>query len=240
MGYLTCALESEDDAVDAFGLNVYSWCDPVYYDDRGKVSFQYSPYYSVVTDFASLPTPVLFTEFGCISGSFEMQCPYSGGRNWTQVEPMFNEMSEVLSGAVAFEFSMEASPTGYGIALTPGFLEGQSSLKLLETYHALRRQYRKHTVSSKWNGADIANCTWLPSDKAPLLHTRPKSVCPTAAAANEMQKRRGVDEVADWGALPPEPWAPLSDVDGQSECPAFEVSAIEAKESCCHMQCSDF
>lgn len=25
--YLTCALESEADAVDAYGLNVYSWCD---------------------------------------------------------------------------------------------------------------------------------------------------------------------------------------------------------------------
>ena len=27
--YLTCELESPDDVVDAFGLNVYSWCDPV-------------------------------------------------------------------------------------------------------------------------------------------------------------------------------------------------------------------
>ena len=25
--YLTCALESDADAVDAYGLNVYSWCD---------------------------------------------------------------------------------------------------------------------------------------------------------------------------------------------------------------------
>ena len=27
LSYLTCALDSEADAVDAYGLNVYSWCD---------------------------------------------------------------------------------------------------------------------------------------------------------------------------------------------------------------------
>eukprot|EP00913_Durusdinium_trenchii_P032670 g30579.t1 len=32
--YLTCALDSEADAVDAYGLNVYSWCD----DARAKAA----------------------------------------------------------------------------------------------------------------------------------------------------------------------------------------------------------
>ena len=27
LSYLTCAMDSEADAVDAYGLNVYSWCD---------------------------------------------------------------------------------------------------------------------------------------------------------------------------------------------------------------------
>ena len=41
--YLTCALESEADAVDAYGLNVYSWCDAAWHDKGvGEKSYSMS------------------------------------------------------------------------------------------------------------------------------------------------------------------------------------------------------
>ncbi|CAE8702390.1 unnamed protein product, partial [Polarella glacialis] len=60
--YLSCEVESADDAVDAYGLNVYSWCD-VTYTNRisGKPSFKVSPYSDILKDFRHFDKPFLFT-----------------------------------------------------------------------------------------------------------------------------------------------------------------------------------
>ena len=50
LSYLTCALDSEADAVDAYGLNVYSWCDETYPGDGKADNFQYSPYKDIRED----------------------------------------------------------------------------------------------------------------------------------------------------------------------------------------------
>ncbi|CAJ1440084.1 unnamed protein product [Effrenium voratum] len=192
--YLTCELESPDDVVDAFGLNAYSWCDPTYYSPSGEESFTYSPYMSVAREFRSLPKPFLFTEFGCNTGAFQTECPsYKGGRSWTQVGAMMDKMGDFVSGAIAFEFSMENNE--YGLVLTPGFLAGQDDLVLTDNYFALKKQFTEGHVSG-----------------AGTPRMLPLSQCPSRAAAEELQRRQQVSEVSDWTQLPATPIMPESTV----------------------------
>lgn len=46
---------------------------------------------------------------------------------------MVSKMGEFLSGAIAFEFSMENNE--YGLVITPGFLSGQDSLQMFQPFH---------------------------------------------------------------------------------------------------------
>mmetsp|Transcript_22560 Transcript_22560/g.40731 ORF Transcript_22560/g.40731 Transcript_22560/m.40731 type:complete len:315 (-) Transcript_22560:280-1224(-) len=181
--YLSCEVESEDDVVDAFGLNVYSWCDPSYHE--GSQNFQYSPYQSIMTDFAFMSSPTLLTEFGCNVGTYQWTCPYKGGRTWPQVKYIMNDMSNLLSGAVAFEFSMENNE--YGLALTPGFVDGQPELRLTDSYYALQRQFETHPAASG----------------GPVMKSRPS--CPSDSETRSLQQRHAVQTVADWNTLPPPP-----------------------------------
>lgn len=50
-----------------------------------------------------------------------------------QVGQMVSKMGEFLSGAIAFEFSMENNE--YGLVITPGFLSGQDSLQMFQPFH---------------------------------------------------------------------------------------------------------
>ncbi|CAE8636827.1 unnamed protein product, partial [Polarella glacialis] len=104
--YMTCELESPDDAVDAYGLNVYSWCDENYLDEHKRVNFRYSPYQAVLDDFGGYDKPLLFTEFGCNTGVFETACPYPKGRTWPDVPHMFKETWSCL-GLLVYLLSCE-------------------------------------------------------------------------------------------------------------------------------------
>jgi len=234
--YLSCELESPDDAVDAYGLNVYSWCDETYPDETGKDNFQYSPYSDILKDFKTFNKPLLFTEFGCNLGTFQTKCPYKGGRTWPDVAHLVKDMGEVVSGAIAFEFSMEQNQ--YGLALTPGFLKGQDELYLLDNYYALQKQFQRYDISSKWDGINVSNCSAKPTDVAKLTDVKAVPVCPSAPQARELQKKHNVDNISNWDVLPPAPRAPLSDVNNQTECPVnFDVTSVDKKEQCCHMDC---
>ncbi|CAK9061618.1 unnamed protein product [Durusdinium trenchii] len=187
--YLTCELESPDDVVDAFGLNVYSWCDPDYKSPDGTVDFKYSPYENVVKEFRSLPKPFLFTEFGCNTGAFETECPdYKGGRTWVQVAAMFDHMGDFLNGAVAFEFSMENNQ--YGLVITPGFLQGQNQLVITDNYYSLQKEFTTHDVSQ-------GSARHLPLPQ-----------CISKATADQLQYKERVHQVSDWTKLPPTPVMP--------------------------------
>lgn len=187
--YLTCELESPDDVVDAFGLNAYSWCDPEYLSPDGVADFKYSPYENIAKEFGSLSKPFLFTEFGCNTGAFKTQCPdYKGGRSWVQVGQMVSKMGEFLSGAIAFEFSMENNE--YGLVITPGFLSGQDDLKITDNYYALQKQFTTHDV------------TQAPAKQLPLPQ------CISKSRADELQRRNRVKEISDWTKLPPTPLMP--------------------------------
>jgi hypothetical protein len=235
--YLSCELESPDDAVDAYGLNVYSWCDSEYLDEAGENNFKYSPYEAIKKDFDEFAKPLIFSEFGCNTGEFETACPYAKGRNWVDVPAMFKHMGEVLSGAVAFEFSMEKNQ--YGLVMTPGFLKGQKKIELLDNYFALQKQYLSNNISSKWDGIDTASCSAVPSDVAALSFPHPKATCPGKDVWHDLQEKRGVDKIANWDELPPTPVAPLFAVNNQTECmETNKVSVSTYKDNCCHFKCS--
>ncbi|CAJ1406625.1 unnamed protein product [Effrenium voratum] len=136
--YLTCAMDSEDDAVDVYGLNVYSWCDEKYPGAGKEDNFQYSPYYEIKKDFKDTSVPFLFTEFGCNLGQFATKCPYPDGRQWPEVKHLMgHDMGEMMSGAIAFQWSMDKEE--YGLTLSPNFLQGQPELYLLDNYYNLKK-----------------------------------------------------------------------------------------------------
>jgi len=151
---------------------------------EGSKNFQYSPYYSIMTDFAFMSSPMMLTEFGCTTGAFQWTCPYKGGRTWPQVKYIAEDMSHLLSGAVAFEFSMENNE--YGLALTPGFVEGQPELRLTDSYYALKHEFARQVAEA-----------------APVMKNRPS--CPSPEVTRSLQERHAVETVADWSTLPPTP-----------------------------------
>jgi len=233
--YLTCSLESEDDAVDVYGLNVYSWCDEAYPGDGKKDNFKYSPYYEIHKDFKNFAAPLLFTEFGCNLGNFKTKCPYTGGRTWPEIKHLTGEdMGEVVSGAVAFQWSMDKEE--YGLTLSPHFLAGQKELYLLDNYYNLQKVFHKYNASSKWNSDGAPGCKFLPKQTAPMTGSHRPSKCPSKKVFDHIQERHGVSKISDWNSLPPSPNAPLADVN-QAECPAKPVSTAVKDNNCCFMKC---
>eukprot|EP00931_Biecheleriopsis_adriatica_P018019 TRINITY_DN1272_c0_g1_i1.p1 TRINITY_DN1272_c0_g1~~TRINITY_DN1272_c0_g1_i1.p1 ORF type:complete len:558 (-),score=139.52 TRINITY_DN1272_c0_g1_i1:130-1803(-) len=231
--YLTCALESEDDAVDAYGLNVYSWCDKAYPGDGKDDNFDYSPYKDIKKDFDAFPVPFLFTEFGCNLGDFKTKCPYKGGRQWPEVKHFLGpDMGQFMSGAIAFQWSMDKEE--YGLTLSPGFLAGQEKLVLLDNYYALKKVYDKYNVSQKWDASPskVDSCSFVPSDVAAMNHKHERPQCPGKAVWTKLQKQRGVDTISDWSIIPAPADAPLADAGNQSECPASTVPDAVQKMAC--------
>eukprot|EP00441_Pelagodinium_beii_P027060 CAMPEP_0197657128 /NCGR_PEP_ID=MMETSP1338-20131121/44439_1 /TAXON_ID=43686 ORGANISM="Pelagodinium beii, Strain RCC1491" /NCGR_SAMPLE_ID=MMETSP1338 /ASSEMBLY_ACC=CAM_ASM_000754 /LENGTH=593 /DNA_ID=CAMNT_0043233433 /DNA_START=68 /DNA_END=1849 /DNA_ORIENTATION=+ len=231
--YLTCALESEDDAVDAYGLNVYSWCDEVYPGDGKPDNFKYSPYYEIKKGFDHLSVPLIFTEFGCNLGAFATKCPYKGGRTWPDFKHMVgDDMGEMLSGAVAFQFSMDREE--YGLTLSANFLANQTELYLLDNYFNLQKVYNKYHAKSDWDaGDDISSCSFKPDDVHRLEKSHAQPECPSKSVWTKLQKRHGLPRIGDWSIIPATP----NVTTGQAECPAKSVSAAVKKENCCHMKC---
>jgi len=238
--YLTCALESEDDAVDVYGLNVYSWCDEAYPGAGKADNFQYSPYYEIKKDFKDISVPFLFTEFGCNLGQFKTKCPYPGGRQWPEVKHLMGkDMGEMMSGAIAFQFSMDKEE--YGLTLSPNFLANQTKLYLLDNYFALQKVFKKYHVNPDWNApaSEVLECSFVPSDvhKMEYKHHRPK--CPSKAVWTKIMEKHRVDTLSDWSVLPPTPNASLTGLwnVGKAECPPKQVNGAIMENNCCHYEC---
>lgn len=238
--YLTCELDDEDDAVDVYGLNVYSWCDEVYPGAGKADNFQYSPYYEIQKDFKDISVPFLFTEFGCNLGAFKTKCPYPGGRTWPEVKHLMGkDMGEMMSGAIAFQFSMDKEE--YGLTLSPDFLANQSKLYLLDNYFNLQKVFKKYNVNASWNApaSEVMQCNFLPSDVHAMefKHHRPK--CPSKAVWTKIMKKHRVDNISDWSIIPPTPNASLTGLwnVGKEECPPAAVNGAIRENNCCHYEC---
>jgi len=236
--YLACELEGPDDAVDAYGLNVYSWCDKEFPDETGKHNFEYSPYSAIRDEFKHFSIPLLFTEFGCTQGQFMTWCPYRGGRTFPDVQTFFNEFKEVMSGAVAFEFSMEDNQ--YGLALTPGFTSDPNNdekFYYLDSYFALKKEFEKYSVASEWDGAVVDDCAWTPGEAHKLKETHKQAECPALPEVKALFEAKDLLVEPNWHELPPTP--ARADEGPLAVCPEYEVAPALFKEGCCHNGCSN-
>lgn len=84
--YLNCW--NQDNAIDMLGLNLYSWC--------GDSSLQMSGYSDRIDELKNYSIPVFLSEYGC-----NIESP----RKFTEVKAIYgNSMTEVFSGAIAYQF----------------------------------------------------------------------------------------------------------------------------------------
>jgi len=149
--YLACG-EAED-AIDIYGMNIYSWC--------GNSSYYKSGYDKLYEEFQKLNIPVLFSETGCKPNEG------TGNRDFAEVSTMLGPVFQALfSGVVVYEWTME--PNGYGIVeysndRNTGFPS------TLNDYNALA------TVFSTANPIGTSMEAYKPSNSAPSCPTSDSS-----------------------------------------------------------------
>ena len=98
--YFYCG--EEDETVDFWGYNIYSWC--------GESSYTKSGYDAVVKEFTDFSVPVFFAEYGCN----EVQ-----PRPFTEVEAIYGDkMTPVLSGGIVYMYFQEENDYGKQLQFT--------------------------------------------------------------------------------------------------------------------------
>lgn len=148
--YLTCG--EANDAIDIYGMNIYSWC--------GNSSYYISGYDKLYEQFQKLNVPVLFSETGCKPEG-------DGNRNFDEVATMLGPVFQaIFSGVVVYEWTLEAN--GYGIVsysndVNTGFPS------TLDDYNALA------TVFSSVNPSGTAMSAYKPSNSAAACPTSDSS-----------------------------------------------------------------
>jgi hypothetical protein len=95
--YFNCG--PEEDAIDYWGYNIYSWC--------GKSSMTDSGYDKQVDFFSNYSVPVFFAEYGC-------NLPNGAdGRIWEETKALYSkEMTEVISGGIVYMYHQEENDYG--------------------------------------------------------------------------------------------------------------------------------
>jgi hypothetical protein len=92
--YFNC--QEEDEGIDFWGYNVYSWC--------GDSSYKASGYEDRTEEFRNYSVPVFFAEYGCN----DVQ-----PRTFTEIETLFGDtMAEVWSGGIVYMYFQEDNDYG--------------------------------------------------------------------------------------------------------------------------------
>lgn len=95
--YLECGDDNPKESVDFYGVNSYQWC--------GDQTFYSSGYNILVNDYKHFTKPMFFSEYGC-----NEVLP----RNFDEVPVLYtNDMIDVFSGGLVYEFTQE--PNNYGL-----------------------------------------------------------------------------------------------------------------------------
>jgi hypothetical protein len=104
--YFDCS--DRENAIDFWGLNIYSWCGDSSYTESG---------YDVQTEnFENYDVPVFFAEYGCNTVT---------PRKFTQVKALYGEnMTSVWSGGIVYMYFQEAN--NYGLV----YIDGNTVSKL--------------------------------------------------------------------------------------------------------------
>ncbi|KAL2829003.1 Glucanosyltransferase-domain-containing protein [Aspergillus cavernicola] len=87
---------SEEESIDFWGYNVYSWC--------GDSNYEKSGYKSRTDEFRDYSVPVFFAEYGCNEVT---------PRKFTEVEALYgDQMADVWSGGIVYMYFQEANNYG--------------------------------------------------------------------------------------------------------------------------------
>ncbi|KAK4100195.1 carbohydrate-binding module family 43 protein [Parathielavia hyrcaniae] len=114
--YFNCG--DEEDAIDYWGYNIYSWC--------GESSMSKSGYDTQVDFFRNYSVPVFFAEYGC-------NLPDGAdGRIWQETTALYSdEMTDVISGGIVYMYFQETND--YGLVSVSG-----DSASTMANYDALK------------------------------------------------------------------------------------------------------
>ncbi|KAI9797951.1 MAG: 1,3-beta-glucanosyltransferase gas1 [Piccolia ochrophora] len=121
--YFACG--DEEERVDFYGYNIYSWC--------GDSDYQESGFKDRTEDFSDYPVPAFFAEYGC-----NVPSP----REFTEVETLYgDEMTPVWSGGIVYMYFQEDN--NYGLVS----VDGNEASKLPD-FTALSSQLAQITPSA--------------------------------------------------------------------------------------------
>lgn len=117
--YLECSNDNPNESVDFYGVNSYQWC--------GEQTFYSSGYNILVDDYREFTKPIFFSEYGC-----NEVLP----RNFDEVPILYtNDMIDVFSGGLVYEFTQE--PNNYGLVE----ILSNGDVKLLRDFVQLKKQF---------------------------------------------------------------------------------------------------
>lgn len=117
--YLECSDDNPKESVDFYGVNSYQWC--------GDQTFYSSGYNILVNDYKGFSKPIFFSEYGC-----NEVLP----RNFDEVPVLYtNDMIDVFSGGLVYEFSQE--PNNYGLVE----IQPNGDVKILRDFIQLKKKF---------------------------------------------------------------------------------------------------
>ena len=240
--YLTCG--SPDTMIDAYGLNVYTWCsDDSTFTERSTWSL-------VDAALSSYGQPLLLSEFGCNVGDFGSRYPFDDDgsfspadgntqREFKQVRTLLGDpMRDNWSGGFAYEYSMRAND--YGLVLLPGYDKDRVSTLRLRSFGELSEEFSASNPKliggpaatdavytpgtfADWTAA--TQCAWMP----PLVVGGPvkkaQQECPSDIELNNLWKAADLTGTENWSnALPTVP-----EQDIYVSCPENKVLSEDLK-----------
>ncbi|KAI9692791.1 MAG: 1,3-beta-glucanosyltransferase gas1 [Bogoriella megaspora] len=127
--YLDC--DSESNAIDFWGYNIYSWC--------GKSDYKTSGYQARTQEFSSYGAPVFFAEYGC---NTDLQAS-DGVRTFDEVDALYgDDMSKVFSGGIVYMYFQEEN--NFGLVS----IDEHQSASTMPDFSNLQSQLAKATPSS--------------------------------------------------------------------------------------------
>ncbi|PLN86099.1 Glucanosyltransferase-domain-containing protein [Aspergillus taichungensis] len=161
--YFYCG--EEDETVDFWGYNIYSWC--------GDSSFEKSGYDDVVKQFTGFSVPVFFAEYGC-----NLVKP----RPFTEVKALYGDkMTPAISGGILYMYFQEDNEYGL-VEIEDG------KAKKLKDFESLKKQMEKvdpkGTTLDEYTAKNIElrQCpsisgTWKAHEKLPPTPNRELCEC---------------------------------------------------------------
>ncbi|KAJ5369562.1 hypothetical protein N7509_014174 [Penicillium cosmopolitanum] len=205
--YLDC--EDDDQTIDFWGYNVYSWC--------GNSTYEKSGYSTRTEEFRNYTAPVFFAEYGCN----DVQ-----PRPFTEVTALYGDtMAEVWSGGIVYMYFQEAND--YGLV---SVVDSTSVSKLADF-----TSYSKHIATASPTGTNKASytptntvlqacptvdSTWL-AEASPLPPTPDSTLCDCIASEAACVVSDSVSE-SKYGTL-------LSLVCGYTDCGGLHSNATTGK-----------